>query len=317
MLTVFSAPKSFADPHIRLIQTNAIRSWLALGPEVEVLLVGDEPGLADTAEALKVGRIPDVERNQHGTPRLDSIFRLACQGSSQPLLAYVNADILLLPDLVQAADTVRAEYPEFLMVGQRWDLSVSDPLVFGEEGQQALRLRVKREGSLHPAGGSDYFVFPRGCFTDIPPFAIGRSGWDNWMIYSARRNRWPVVDATQSVMVVHQEHDYAHLPGGQMHYRLPETAENVRLAGGRRRIFDLADADHLLKGGKSVPRPATLGKILRDVERAPVLRTHSSLLSHLAFGLFHPERAWREVRGILGYWLVKASGKEPRPAGRN
>ena len=32
-LTIFTAPKPFTDPHINLIQRNALRSWLALGPD--------------------------------------------------------------------------------------------------------------------------------------------------------------------------------------------------------------------------------------------------------------------------------------------
>ncbi|MCJ7514280.1 MAG: hypothetical protein MUO23_15105, partial [Anaerolineales bacterium] len=194
MLTIFSAPKPFTNPHISLIQGNAIRSWLGLGAEVNVLVVGDEPGLAEAADGLQVRWISGVERNSHGTPRLDSIFHLARTASSQPLMAYVNADILLLPDLVEAARAVQAECADFLMVGQRWDLGVANLLEGGEAGQRVLRDRVAREGVLHPAGGSDYFVFPRQCFADLPAFAIGRSGWDNWMIYHARRNRWPVVD---------------------------------------------------------------------------------------------------------------------------
>ena len=31
LLTLFTAPKPFTNPHIALIQRNAIRSWMALG----------------------------------------------------------------------------------------------------------------------------------------------------------------------------------------------------------------------------------------------------------------------------------------------
>ena len=51
-----------------------------------------------------------------------------------------------------------------------------------------LLYEVKTRGRLHPPGGSDYFIFPRNCFTKIPNFAIGRAGWDNWMFYHARMN---------------------------------------------------------------------------------------------------------------------------------
>ena len=32
----------------------------------------------------------------------------------------------------------------------------------------------------------------------MPDFAIGRAGWDNWMIYHARQQGWPVIDGTPS-----------------------------------------------------------------------------------------------------------------------
>lgn len=311
MLTIFTAPKPFTDPHLDLIQRNAIRSWRDLGPLVEVLLIGDEAGMGAAAQDLQVRQLPEVERNRLGTPRIDSIFGLARQASSQPLLAYVNADILLMPDFLEAARAALKTFDSFLVLGQRWDLVVREPLIVGEKGAAALRERVQSAGSLHPPSGSDYFLFPRQCFTQIPPFAVGRAGWDNWMIFHARKQRWPVIDATASVVPVHQAHDYAHLPQGQAHYRLPETADNLRLAGGRRRIFRLGDADYRLVDRRVQRRPWTLRRAFQEIERAPVLRGGSEPLAHLVFALFHPVRAWREARGILRYRL---SHRTPRSA---
>ena len=36
-LTIFSVPKPFTDPHINLIQRNAIQSWLNIGEGVDIL----------------------------------------------------------------------------------------------------------------------------------------------------------------------------------------------------------------------------------------------------------------------------------------
>ena len=44
-LTIFTSPKPFSfNPHISIIQRNAIQSWIYLDPEVEVYLMGDEEG---------------------------------------------------------------------------------------------------------------------------------------------------------------------------------------------------------------------------------------------------------------------------------
>ncbi len=61
--------------------------------------------------------------------------------------------------------------------------------------------------------------------------------------------------------IMHQQHDYAHLPGGKIHYDQPESNENLRLAGGKRFIFTLLDADRVLVDGKVKPYPRTWTKI--------------------------------------------------------
>ncbi len=135
-------------------------------------------------------------------------------------------------------------------------MDVTNPLFFSDGWTDRLREDVGKRGQLHRPAGSDFFLFPKSCYTDVPDFAIGRAGWDNWMIYKARQEKWPVIDCTPSVMIVHQNHDYRHLPGGKSHYTHPETDENIRLAGGPAAVrYTILDATHRLKDGKLV-RPA-------------------------------------------------------------
>jgi hypothetical protein len=290
-LTIFTAPKPFTDAHINVIQRNALATWTRL-PDVEVLLIGEEAGMAEAAREFGLHHLPNVRRNETGTPLVSSIFALARQAGSSPLLAYVNADVLLLPDFVAAARTMAAQAERFLLVSQRWDLDVTEPLEFSDGWQNRLRSAVHGRGRLHPPAGSDYFVFPRECFTDIPDFAIGRAGWDNWMIYEARRQKWPVVDATHDVTIIHQSHDYRHLPGGQPHYKLPESGENIRLAGGREMTrFTLLDADRRLVDGRLRPRRWTGGTLRRFVESYPLLAWNNYALTERITVLFQRLRA--------------------------
>lgn len=296
ILTIFSAPKPFTNPHIAIIQRNAIRSWAELGPEVEVILVGEEAGLAEAAAELGVRHLPDVERNTEGTPLVSSIFDLARQNSSSPLLAYVNADILLLPDFLQGAQQVAAAGQNFLVVGQRWDLDIRVPLDFSAGWQARLMEDVRQRARRHGPTGSDYFIFPRACFADMPKFAIGRAGWDNWMIYAARRKGWACVDASAAIQIIHQDHDYSHLPGNQPHYKLPETFENIRLAGGRLNIFNLPDANRRLVDGRIQPAKGSAARFWREVEIFPLVRLGSYRLGQLFFAIFHPRKAWQMFR---------------------
>lgn len=266
LITLFSAPKPFTNPHIALIQRNAIRSWLSLGEAVEVFLVGDEAGMAEAARELGVPQLAPVACNPQGTPLVSSIFSLARQASHSPLLAYVNADILLLPDFLVAARMVFRQVERFLLIGQRWDLDVTEPLDFGSGWEQRLWEQVRHRGRMHPPAGSDYFLFPRQLFTELPDFAIGRAGWDNWMIYHARQQGWLVIDGTPSIRVVHQNHDYSHLPGNLPHYDHPESQHNQALAGGATNLFMVLDSDRQLVAGKvRLPR-LTLPRLLRRLE---------------------------------------------------
>lgn len=295
-LTIFTAPKPFTNPHIATIQRNAIRSWVNLGPDVEVILMGDEAGMAEVAQELGVKHLPGVARNANGTPLVSSMFDLARQNSDSYLLACVNADILLMPDVVEGALCAAEHARRFLIVGQRWDLDVTEPLDFSPGWAERLRERAVTQGRLHKATGSDYFIFPRDCFRDMPAFAIGRAGWDNWMIYGGRRNGWPVIDATPSIMIVHQNHDYSHLPGGQPHYKLPETFENIRLAGGKRAIFELRDVSCHLEAKRLRRVPFSWARFWREVEIFPLVKLKSYPLGQLFYAIFHPVKAYRELR---------------------
>jgi hypothetical protein len=53
-----------------VIQRNAIRSWMHLAGGARILLFRDEAGIAETAGEFGLIRIPEVERTEHGTPRI-------------------------------------------------------------------------------------------------------------------------------------------------------------------------------------------------------------------------------------------------------
>ena len=255
LITLFSAPKPFTEPHIAMIQRNAIQSW-ALLPDVEVILLGEETGLAEAAKKLGVKHIPNVAQNESGTPLIPSMFQLARENSNSDLLCIINADMILMSDFAEATRRSRLQRDKFVMLSQRWDYDIEKPIDFADGWESQLREDVRKQNQLHRPAGSDFFLFPRSCYTDIPNFAIGRAGWDNWMIYKARVEGWPVIDCTPSIMVVHQNHDYSHLPDGKPHYEHPETNENIRLAGGQANIrYTILDSTHQLTEDGKLSRP--------------------------------------------------------------
>jgi hypothetical protein len=304
LITLFTAPKPFVNPHINIIQRNTLRNWLALGDSVEVVVIGDEPGIAEVCDGFDILHLPNVRCNELGTPLISSIFQLAREVNDSPFLVYSNADILFFPELVSAVRKLGEKKAQFLGVGQRWDLDIKEPLDFSGDWEDQLRGRVQQHGNLHKRTGSDYFIYPRSCFTKIPDFAVGRAGWDNWMIFHARWQGWPLVDFSSALTVIHQNHDYAHLPNGIKHFFQPETAANIKLAGGRRTIFTLGDHTHVFDAEVLSRKKLDWKSFWREVEVFPLVRLHSKVLGNLFFGLFHPVKAFNELKGWL-YYKIK------------
>jgi len=303
LLTVFSAPKPFTDPHIAVIQRNAIRSWTLL-PDTEVFVIGDEPGLAEIAGELGLPQLRNVTRNDEGTPLISSIFALARQYSKSACLAYVNADIILMSDFVEVARQVADQKRKFLLVGQRWDLDLLTPLDLTGDWQVRLRETARSRGKLHKPSGSDYFIYPPECFIDLPDFAVGRAGWDNWMIYKARKEGWAAIDASAEIMIIHQKHDYAHLPGRRRHHRLPESARNLTLGGGAHvKQFRLRDTNHVIVDGRVRRKPITWERVRYELAMAPYIYTSSRLLQRIlvpAFSYLLP-RETNKRRSLSGH----------------
>ena len=266
LITLFSAPKPFTDPHIAMIQRNAIKSWTLL-PDVEVILLGDEVGLAEVAKEFRVKHFPNVKVNESGVPLISSMFEIARENSNGELLCIVNADMILMSDFVEAASRSRLQRDKFVLLSQRWDYDITSPLDFAEGWESRLRESVRKQNQLHRPAGSDFFLFPKSCYQDVPNFTIGRAGWDNWMIYKARKEGWAVIDCTPSVMIVHQNHDYSHLPDGKSHHEHPETNENIRLAGGQANVrYTILDATHQLADGKLIRPKMTSLRLTRKLE---------------------------------------------------
>lgn len=229
LVTLFSCPKPFTG-HDALIQHNALANWKALG--VDIILLGNDLRVNETAEQYECVHISDIARTEYGTPLLSDIFAKAQSAARTPLVCYTNADILYPPAFIEAAKRAVRRFPKrFLMVGQRWDADVFESLDFsGDWGKMLETIRSSR-AVLHNAWGMDYFLFPTGMIT-MPDFAIGRPAWDNWTLWDTRIRGIPLIDATDALPILHQNHNYNHVPGRvtETWAESPEALSNKELA---------------------------------------------------------------------------------------
>jgi hypothetical protein len=247
MLTIFTTPKPFRGPE-SVTQRNAIKSWTLLDPDVEVILFGDEEGSDEVTREFDIRHENRVLRNEHGTKYLNYFFERAQEIAKHDLLCYVNCDIILMSDFARAVEQMRSWGKHGLMVGRRWDVNVTRPVDFDQgDWEEQLRRLVSGEGKQRPVEWIDYFVFHRGTYTHMPPFVIGRVGWDNWLLWKARSSKVPLVDASSVVMAVHQNHDYSYHPEGEKGvWQGMEAKRNYELAGGWTHLFFISDATHRL-----------------------------------------------------------------------
>src|SRR5215472_8664634 len=127
MLTLFTMPKPFRG-HIGVIQRNALQSWKALHPDLEVILFGGDEGTAEVCWEFGFRHEPNIAPNEFGAPRVDDIFQKGQSLGSNPFVCYINCDIALMSDFWAAFERVRHREGQFLMIGRRWDIDVTQPI---------------------------------------------------------------------------------------------------------------------------------------------------------------------------------------------
>ena len=245
-LTLFSTCKPFVGDTAGF-QSRALATWARL-PSTEVILVGDEPGVAEAAASVGARVLPPVETNEFGTPRLDALFRAAEDAAEGENLCYVNADILLPTGLVTALGEIAERLPRFLAIGRRVNVAV-DRVLAREEHADAALDELSDGGTVEPLhGGIDLFAYPRGFWRELPPYLVGRGRWDSGLVLAARRQRDPVVDLTPRVAAVHPAHDHESsiAVNGAARLRGEEMQYNRRLLGGAECIFSSINATHVL-----------------------------------------------------------------------
>jgi hypothetical protein len=269
LITVFSTPKPFRG-HSSIIQRNALQSWKLIHPDAEVILFGDDEGAAEVCAELGLRHEPIVERKENGTKGLRSILGRAQQIARHDVLCYVNCDIIFTDDFLRALDTVSRWQGRFLMVGRRWDMDVSQPLDFSQPGwQEAIVQCAQREGFQRLYYNIDYFAFRRGLYAQIPDLVIGRNWWDQWLVWQAGAAGVPVIDVSEVVYAVHQNHDYSYHPQGMAGvWTDAATQENFRLAGGWKHLHTIEDATfRLTSAGLQPNRGYWLAPAKRRVRR--------------------------------------------------
>ena len=219
-------------------QRNALRSWNSSNPGSEIIVFGAVEAGADVIAEVSATYWPHIACNELGTPLISAMFAEAQRIGRHSVLCYINGDIILMPDF-RAAVARLTKWRMFAAVGQRRDIDWNAEIDFARiDWIDGLRAEVDMRGKIHEALAIDFFVFRRGAVGTLPPFAIGRPAWDNFLIKHLLCRRVPIVDLSSAAAVVHQNHNYTHIPQGKgLRWEGPEADRNHALADQHFRAF--------------------------------------------------------------------------------
>lgn len=236
-LHIFTAPKPYIGPD-RALQLRALESWLALTPKPEITLFGDHPTIQATAHKYHVRHDEQIETSFLGVPLLNSILYTIVNRTMshnnphrksetfnddlRTITVFLNADVVIFDDFILAMRKLRASYSEqtpWLAIAARWDISSSLAKFLpingpnkrnNDRNRVSAAKHVRVHGTLRTFGGVDLWAWERApSFGLVPPFAIGRGRYDNWLTHVLIQARThEVIDISEAVTIAHIRHDH-------------------------------------------------------------------------------------------------------------
>ncbi len=291
MITIFGTPKNF-EGIFKIIQINAIRSWRSLSKDVEIIIFGKSEGAQKIANEVSAIYYPNIKCSKNGVPLLSDLFYKANKIASFDILLFINSDILLPKTFIYSIRNVKDKFSNFLLVGHRWDLKVENLINFNEAAAVSLFWEMSEMKSKKASPAAiDYFGFRKNSLKKIPDFVVGRPGYDNWLIWYARRNFMPVVDISEEVKVIHQSHHYnfhnlKNNPKIFDRNKIPieeDGKKNMKLHGDR--VLNLLDADFSILNGR-IEKNTSKEYVYRNLGKLSIIFPEFSFFLNIYAKLF-------------------------------
>ncbi len=192
MITIYTSFRSFKHKVYDKIQRDACDSWVALDPQPQVIVVGDEPGTSDICKKYKFKQIKTVRQSEAETPYVNSMIDLSEQHAVNDTMLLCAGDIIIGQETINIAKAVKKQLKEFCVCARKMHV------IKKANG----KIKLERWATWQ---AGDYFLHSKGLFAGMPDFLIGRFLVERWM-YRWACNKNGLVDATGIVSVLHQNH---------------------------------------------------------------------------------------------------------------
>jgi len=278
-ITFFAIPKSFKG-NTAIHQGNSLKSLQLTNPGSQIVIYGQEEGIEEFCSKNGFLNRKITSFSSIGTPILKDVFDDIQMISEFDTVVYLNSDIIFLSDIKKIIQ--RIAFTQFLIIGKRTNVDINEIIDFSKENwYERLQFFAHEHGEQGSLSEIDYFIFQKGSLNDMPPFAVGRAGWDNWMIYHYKQElNFPVIDATDYLVALHQNHDYGHIKMGTgKKYEGAESDYNRKLIGKWSKFYSIIDADYQFTSSGDLERsPLTLKKI-----QDSIMRNYNRMAESLGF----------------------------------
>ena len=239
LLTLFTSWTDNSDKY--LVHNLTVQNWLSLRPYIIPVIFTNETEVADECRRMGWEVFPVRIAAADGIPVLKYMYQDVMGAFNTTFYAYSNGDILYTESLVDTLVGIFNSHVDLqapvMLVGKRTNVvNVTESEGSSFENLTAV---AKSRGGLFTGFAEDYFITTRVYpWKDIAEVVIGRRAYDNWLVWYARKQKQVVIDATSTLLAVHQTtvagnyEGHGHKNGEYNHNLLVRTYKRIKYGAG-------------------------------------------------------------------------------------
>lgn len=204
ILTLFTTWAEERDRY--LVHNLTVKNWQSLIPYVIPVVFTNQSSVAKECRRHGWDVFPIRVWANGEIPVLKFMFLDIISFYNTSFYGFSNSDILFTDSLIETLTwlrKLRMISEPVMLVGKRTNVNYvgKEDIVTWKRLNEVASFR----GKLFRGLAEDYFITSRYYpWKDIPEVVIGRPAYDNWLVYNARKQRQTVIDATRTILAVHQ-----------------------------------------------------------------------------------------------------------------